>query len=73
MVTNGDNDYASTFFSRIAGVQGPVDLIAFDFYSRYHRATGVADAGHSCAACLQLTRIWMRFVSLPRRQLEPRP
>lgn len=45
VVTNGDNDYASTFFSRIARVQG-ADLIAFDFYSRYHRATG-ASAGNS--------------------------
>ena len=41
IVTNGDNDYASTFLSRIEGVQD-ADLIAFDFYSRYHRATGAA-------------------------------
>lgn len=41
VVTNGDNDYASSFFSRLAAAKGGADLIAFDFYSRYHRATGI--------------------------------
>ena len=42
MVTNGDNDYSRSFFERIAAVTA-ADLIAFDFYTRYHRSTGDPD------------------------------
>lgn len=52
IVTNGDNDYASTFLKRLEDVQN-ADLIAFDFYSRYHRATG---ATISCSHSLPTVR-----------------
>lgn len=47
VVSNGDNDYAKTFFSRIGAVKD-ADVIAFDFYSRYHRATGASQPPASC-------------------------
>lgn len=39
VVTNGDNDYSRSFFDRIGSVTN-ADVIAFDFYTRYHRSTG---------------------------------
>ena len=39
LVTNGDNEYASTAFSLIEANQ-QVDVVALDFYSRYQRVTG---------------------------------
>lgn len=38
-MTNGDNEYASSFFSRIGEVK-EADIVAVDFYSRYQRMTG---------------------------------
>ena len=38
-MTNGDNEYASSFFSRI-GEDTEADIVAVDFYSRYQRMTG---------------------------------
>ncbi|EIE21685.1 hypothetical protein COCSUDRAFT_56879 [Coccomyxa subellipsoidea C-169] len=39
LATNGDNLYADTFFDRIMTAPKEADVIAFDFYSRYHRVT----------------------------------
>ncbi len=39
LVTNGDNDYDAKFLSEVAAVGDDVDLIAFDFFSRYQRPT----------------------------------
>lgn len=39
LVTNGDNEYASTAFEQIIQARG-ADVVAFDFYSRYQRVTG---------------------------------
>ena len=39
LLTNGDNEYASSFFSRIGEVN-EADIVAVDFYSRYQRMTG---------------------------------
>jgi hypothetical protein len=39
VVTNGDNEYASTAFSEIIAA-GHADIVAMDFYSRYQRSTG---------------------------------
>lgn len=39
LLTNGDNEYASSFFSRIGEVK-EADIVAVDFYSRYQRMTG---------------------------------
>lgn len=38
LATNGDNEYADTFFEQIQSSQGS-DVVAFDFYSRYQRST----------------------------------
>ena len=38
LATNGDNEYADTFFEEIQSSQGS-DVVAFDFYSRYQRST----------------------------------
>jgi len=40
LVTNGDNEYASTFLERLLAAP-PADAVAFDYYSRYQRPTGV--------------------------------
>lgn len=39
LVTNGDNEYASTAFETITEAV-MADVVAFDFYSRYQRVTG---------------------------------
>lgn len=47
VVTNGDNDYAPSFFDHISAATNH-DLIAFDFYTRYHRSTGNTSKLYSC-------------------------
>lgn len=47
VVTNGDNDYAPSFFDHISAATH-YDLIAFDFYTRYHRSTGATSKPHWC-------------------------
>jgi len=39
VVTNGDNEYASTAFHQITAASH-ADIVAMDFYSRYQRSTG---------------------------------
>ena len=39
LVTNGDNEYATTLFSHLEQSRD-ADIVAFDFYSRYQRTTG---------------------------------
>ena len=39
LVTNGDNEYATTLFSHLEQARD-ADIVAFDFYSRYQRVTG---------------------------------
>ncbi len=55
IVTNGDNEYASTLFSRLEQARD-ADIVAFDFYSRYQRVTGEMSSNvYHCAqqrACL---------------------
>ena len=40
-MTNGDNEYGEGFFHQVAeaGRKGKVDIVAFDFYSRFQRIT----------------------------------
>ena len=38
--TNGDNVYHTDAFASLAA-QPDADVVAWDFYSRYHRPTGV--------------------------------
>ncbi|KAK9822636.1 hypothetical protein WJX81_002024 [Elliptochloris bilobata] len=40
LITNGDNEYASIFLERLLAAP-TADAIAFDYYSRYQRPTGV--------------------------------
>ncbi|KAK9813768.1 hypothetical protein WJX73_008320 [Symbiochloris irregularis] len=40
VVTNGDNEYASTLFQTLLNTAPDEDLVALDFYSRYQRPTG---------------------------------
>ncbi|KAK9811560.1 hypothetical protein WJX72_005917 [[Myrmecia] bisecta] len=40
VITNGDNEYADTFFDELASARD-ADVVAFDYYSRYQRSTGV--------------------------------
>ncbi len=40
IVTNGDNEYASTLYAELEATPDDVDLLAFDYYSRYQRSTG---------------------------------
>ena len=44
LLTNGDNEYASSFFSRVGEVK-EADIVAVDFYSRYQRITGMHSLG----------------------------
>lgn len=39
LATNGDNEYSYNAFQRLVA-QPRADIVAFDFYSRYQRATG---------------------------------
>jgi hypothetical protein len=39
VVTNGDNDYDPSFLSVLVEQQG-AEVVAFDFYSRFHRPSG---------------------------------
>ena len=41
MVTNGDNEYSANFMQQVLDA-GDVDLVAFDFYSRFQRVTAPA-------------------------------
>lgn len=50
-MTNGDNEYASSFFSRIGEVK-EADIVAVDFYSRYQRMTSAQPTTQ------YLTRSW---------------
>jgi hypothetical protein len=56
LVTNGDNEYASSFFEKVAAVND-TDLVAVDYYSRYQRVTGMAALSlslcclHHCCIC----------------------
>ena len=38
IVTNGDNEYSSSTFQELAQA-GNMDIVAFDYYSRYQRPT----------------------------------
>lgn len=40
IVTNGDNEYAPSLFNHLDAAADDVDLVAFDYYSRYQRSTG---------------------------------
>lgn len=40
VMTNGDNEYSSTFFDEL-GKHTAADLIAMDYYSRYQRPTAL--------------------------------
>ena len=40
VVTNGDNEYADSFFQTLLETAPDEDLVAVDFYSRYQRPTG---------------------------------
>jgi hypothetical protein len=44
VVTNGDNDYDPSFLSVLVQQQG-AEVVAFDFYSRFHRPSGTPRGG----------------------------
>lgn len=44
IATNGDNEYDPGFIPAIEAAPADVDIIAFDFYSRYQRVTGTWEA-----------------------------
>lgn len=41
IITNGDNMYDDKFVESILDTPPDKDVIAFDFYSRYQRPTGI--------------------------------
>ena len=45
VVTNGDNEYDTDFMPRLNTVPLAVGLVAFDFFSRFQRPTGVCVLG----------------------------
>lgn len=85
MVTNGDNDYDSNFFSRLLleGKDSKVDAVAFDYYSRFQRPTGEEPAAahlkRATSGCARSRRprvldgLPAQLLRLPNAQLSAAP
>ncbi|KDD76615.1 hypothetical protein H632_c160p2 [Helicosporidium sp. ATCC 50920] len=50
LVTNGDNEYADSFFATAASQGADADIVAFDFYSRFQRITAPSCERFAAAA-----------------------
>jgi hypothetical protein len=61
VVTNGDNKYHKEVFSSLLG-EADADAVAWDFYSRYYRPTGIPCERLQVRLCCSINTILLCFV-----------